>query len=59
MIEEELVVLLDAEGRTLVTRWATSKQTWPGVWTNSFCGHPAPEARIETTVRRRARSELG
>lgn len=50
--------LLDDSGRMLVTRRALSKQTWPGVWTNSFCGHPAPGEQAEQAVRRRARHEL-
>lgn len=50
--------LVDGAGRTLLTRRALSKQAWPGVWTNSFCGHPAPGETFEDAVRRRAAVEL-
>ena len=46
-------------GEILVTRRALSKKTWPGVWTNSFCGHPAPDENPEEALHRRARQELG
>ncbi|HEV7166903.1 MAG TPA: isopentenyl-diphosphate Delta-isomerase [Micrococcaceae bacterium] len=51
--------VFDAEGRTLVTRRALSKLTWPGVWTNSFCGHPGLGESFEDALIRRARYELG
>ncbi len=51
--------LLDGEGRLLMTRRALSKKTWPGVWTNSFCGHPGPEEDNVEAIRRRAVQELG
>ncbi|WP_182525515.1 isopentenyl-diphosphate Delta-isomerase [Nocardioides dongkuii] len=51
--------LLDPDGRMLMTRRALSKRTWPGVWTNSFCGHPRPGEEMADAVVRYGRHELG
>ena len=52
-------LLNDAGTHVLVTRRALSKKTWPGTWTNTFCGHPAPGEEITDAVLRRAQHELG
>jgi isopentenyl-diphosphate delta-isomerase len=51
--------LFGEDGRLLVTRRALSKQTFPGMWTNTVCGHPAPGEDDAAAIARRARFELG
>ncbi|GLZ45520.1 isopentenyl-diphosphate Delta-isomerase [Actinomycetospora sp. NBRC 106375] len=51
--------VFDGRGDLLLTRRARSKATFPGVWTNTVCGHPAPGEAMDAAVRRRARQELG
>ena len=53
------VYLTDDAGRVLLTRRALSKATWPGVWSNSCCGHPRPGEMDVTAIRRRVSEELG
>ena len=51
--------IFNDRGEVLVTRRALGKKTWPGVWTNAVCGHPAPDESIEDAIARRARHEMG
>ena len=51
--------LFDSDGRLLLTQRALSKPTWPGAWTNSVCGHPAPGEPLADAVRRRVLDEVG
>lgn len=49
----------DRDGRLLVTRRADDKATFPSVWTNTACGHPAPGEDPADAAARRLRYELG
>ena len=50
--------LFNSKGELLLQQRALTKITWPGVWSNSCCGHPLPNEEIEAAVHRRLRHEL-
>ena len=51
--------IFNEQGQLLVTRRSLHKKAWPGVWTNSVCGHPQLGETHEAAIVRRARFELG
>ena len=51
--------IFNRQGKFLLTQRAHSKKVWPGVWTNSVCGHLLPGETTRDAVRRRAKFELG
>ena len=51
--------LFDKAGRLLLQQRARTKKTWPLVWSNSVCGHPALEELNVQAAERRLAYELG
>src|SRR3972149_10435175 len=43
----------------LLTRRAPTKKAFPGVWTNTVCGHLAPDETPVAAATRRLKEELG
>ena len=50
---------VDDAGRVLLAQRASTKQTFPGVWSNACCGHPLVGETLRGGVERRLRDELG
>ena len=53
------VFLFDSRGKFLMQQRALSKKTWPGVWSNSCCGHVMLHEETESAAKRRLKYELG
>ena len=51
--------LFDRDGRLLLQRRSHTKKTWPLVWSNSVCGHPALHESNSEAAKRRLSYELG
>ncbi|MFN0278487.1 MAG: isopentenyl-diphosphate Delta-isomerase [Pyrinomonadaceae bacterium] len=53
------VFLFNDKGELLLQQRALTKKTWPGVWSNSCCGHVMLHESVENAARRRLKYELG
>ena len=50
--------LFNSRNEILLTKRSKSKKTFPGVWTNTVCGHLPAGERVEA-AKRRLNDELG
>ena len=50
--------IFNSHNQVLLTKRASSKKTFPGVWTNTVCGHLAPEETSVAAATRRLSEEL-
>ncbi len=48
-----------SDGKLLLQQRSHKKKTWPLVWSNSCCGHPALDESTTDAANRRLRDELG
>ncbi len=51
--------LFNGKGELLLTKRSSRKKTFPGVWTNTVCGHPGPGESAKDAALRRLKEELG
>lgn len=51
--------LFNTEGKLLLQQRSRKKKTWPLVWSNSVCGHPALGESNVDAAKRRLQFELG
>lgn len=51
--------VFNSAGAILLTQRAKNKKTFPGVWTNTACGHPGPDETRIDAAKRRLVKELG
>ena len=53
------IFLFNGRGQLLLQQRSRHKKTWPLIWSNSCCGHPAPGESTEAAIHRRLEYELG
>ncbi|MBK7394551.1 MAG: isopentenyl-diphosphate Delta-isomerase [Chloracidobacterium sp.] len=53
------IFLFNGKGELLLQQRALTKKTWPGVWSNSCCGHVMLHGTVVNAAKRRLKYELG
>jgi isopentenyl-diphosphate delta-isomerase len=53
------VLVFNSKGEMLLQKRAKSKYHSGGLWTNACCSHPLPEEKMEITIQRRVKEEMG
>lgn len=53
------VFMFNDKGELLLQQRALGKITWPGIWSNSCCGHPSIDETPQQAAKRRLLHELG
>ncbi len=53
------IFLFNSKGELLLQQRALTKKTWPGVWSNSCCGHVMLHETVAAAAKRRLKYELG
>jgi isopentenyl-diphosphate delta-isomerase len=53
------VFVFNRRGELLLQQRSLGKKTWPGIWSNSCCGHVMLHESIESAAKRRLNHELG
>ncbi len=53
------IFLFNSKGELLLQQRALTKKTWPGVWSNSCCGHVMLHETVVSAAKRRLKYELG
>lgn len=51
--------IFNPSGEILLQQRSSRKKTFPGIWSNSCCGHPQPGESAVDGAKRRAEDELG
>lgn len=53
------IFVFNSKGELLLQQRALTKKTWPGVWSNSCCGHVMLHETVVNAAKRRLKYELG